>query len=53
MELDPALIWVYDRLGSHSAALEQYRRYAAASRLELGEVTTTLDAIRAWDGPYG
>jgi hypothetical protein len=45
MDLDPSLIWVYDRLGSRSAAVEQYRRFAAASRLELGDVPASFDAI--------
>ncbi len=36
LELETALVWVYERLGSHGAAVEQYRRLAAAYRRDLG-----------------
>ncbi len=53
MDLDPALIWIYDRLGSRAAAIEQYRRFGAATRLVLAEEPPSLEKILSSEGPSG
>jgi DNA-binding SARP family transcriptional activator len=53
MDLDASLIWIYDRLGSRAAAIEQYRRFAAATRLELAAEPPSLETILASQGPAG
>ena len=51
MDLEPALIWVYGRLGATAAAVEQYRRLSGAHRTELGIEAPPFASIVAGEFP--
>jgi len=51
LELERDLIWIYAHTGSAAAAAEQYRHYAAATRLQLGlEAPHIEDILRCPPG---
>jgi DNA-binding SARP family transcriptional activator len=45
VDLDPTLVWIYDRLGSTAAAVEQYRRLSQSYRSELGTKPPSMQTI--------